>query len=153
MANLSREEFITAINPFLNDHDININDHPTKDLLIELTKTDFKGVEIFQSYLGQIYLDNDKDYKSALKWVNKAADKGYGYALYDLGRMYQEGLGVDKNYTLAFDNYLKAAKLDIADAQAQVAHLYSSGKGTEQDYKKAFNWLKLMVDDLDTGRP
>ena len=59
-----------------------------------------------------------------------------------LGRMYQEGLGVDKNYTLAFDNYLKAAKLDIPNAQAQVAHLYSSGKGTGQDYKKAFDWLK-----------
>jgi len=131
-------ERLSSVEKYLEEEDVK----SAKNLLIELTKTDFKGVEIFQSYLGQIYLDNDKDYKSALKWINKAADKGYGYALYDLGRMYQEGLGVDKNYTLAFDNYLKAAKLDIADAQAQVANLYSSGKGTGQDYKKAFDWLK-----------
>ena len=47
MANLSREEFITAINPFLNDHDININDHPKKNLLIESMRSSsntLKGV-------------------------------------------------------------------------------------------------------------
>jgi len=35
MANLSHEDFIIAINPFLVDHEININEHPKKDLLIE----------------------------------------------------------------------------------------------------------------------
>ena len=47
MANLSREEFITAINPFLNDHDINLNDHPKKNLLIESMRSSsntLKGV-------------------------------------------------------------------------------------------------------------
>ena len=47
MAKLPREEFITAINPFLNDHDIDINDHPKKDLLIESMRSSsntLKGV-------------------------------------------------------------------------------------------------------------
>jgi glutamyl-tRNA synthetase len=35
MANLSHEDFITAINPFLKNLGININEHPKKDLLIE----------------------------------------------------------------------------------------------------------------------
>ena len=47
MANLSHENFITAINPFLNDLGININEHPKKDLLIESMRSSastLKGV-------------------------------------------------------------------------------------------------------------
>ena len=47
MANLSHEDFINAINPFLIDFDININEHPKKDLLIESMRSSantLKGV-------------------------------------------------------------------------------------------------------------
>jgi len=47
MANLSHENFISAINPFLNDLGININEHPKKDLLIESMRSSastLKGV-------------------------------------------------------------------------------------------------------------
>ena len=47
MANLSHEEFINAINPFLIDVDINLNDHIKKDLLIESMRSSsntLKGV-------------------------------------------------------------------------------------------------------------
>ena len=47
MANLSHEDFINAINPFLIDFGININEHPKKDLLIESMRSSantLKGV-------------------------------------------------------------------------------------------------------------
>ena len=47
MANLSHEEFINTINPFLNDMDINLNEHIKKDLLIESMRSSsntLKGV-------------------------------------------------------------------------------------------------------------
>ena len=47
MANLSHEEFINAINPFLIDVDINLNEHIKKDLLIESMRSSsntLKGV-------------------------------------------------------------------------------------------------------------
>ena len=47
MANLSHEEFINAINPFLIDLDINLNEHIKKDLLIESMRSSsntLKGV-------------------------------------------------------------------------------------------------------------
>ena len=47
MANLSHEDFINAINPFLIDFEININEHPKKDLLIESMRSSantLKGV-------------------------------------------------------------------------------------------------------------
>ena len=47
MANLSHEDFIIAINPFLDNLGININKHPKKDLLIESMRSSantLKGV-------------------------------------------------------------------------------------------------------------
>ena len=47
MANLSHDDFIIAINPFLNNLEININEHPKKDLLIESMRSSantLKGV-------------------------------------------------------------------------------------------------------------
>ena len=47
MANLSHHDFIIAINPFLDNLDININKHPKKDLLIESMRSSantLKGV-------------------------------------------------------------------------------------------------------------
>jgi glutamyl-tRNA synthetase len=47
MANLSHEEFINVINPFLIDMDINLNEHIKKDLLIESMRSSsntLKGV-------------------------------------------------------------------------------------------------------------
>ena len=49
MANLSHEDFINAINPFLFEIDININSHPKKDLLIESMRTSsntLKGIAL-----------------------------------------------------------------------------------------------------------
>jgi glutamyl-tRNA synthetase len=47
MANLSHDDFIIAINPFLENLEININEHPKKDLLIESLRSSantLKGV-------------------------------------------------------------------------------------------------------------
>ena len=47
MANLSHDDFIIAINPFLNNLEININEHAKKDLLIESMRSSantLKGV-------------------------------------------------------------------------------------------------------------
>jgi glutamyl-tRNA synthetase len=47
MANLSQDDFINAVNPFLIEIDININDHPKKNLLIESMRSSsntLKGV-------------------------------------------------------------------------------------------------------------
>ena len=47
MANLSHDDFIFAINPFLGNLEININEHPKKDLLIESMRSSantLKGV-------------------------------------------------------------------------------------------------------------
>jgi TPR repeat protein len=62
---------------------------------------------------------------------------------YQLGHMYEEGLGVDADHTKAFECYLKAARssgLNAIDAQEQVARCYSLGLGIAPDPKAAQYW-------------
>jgi len=71
MANLSQEEFINAINPFLNDDDIDINDHPKKDLLIESMRSSSNTLKGVSKNLVCYFKDIDT-------YDNKAIDKFIG---------------------------------------------------------------------------
>jgi len=75
MANLSREEFITAINPFLNDHDINLNDHPKKDLLIESMRSSSNTLKGVSKNLVCYFKDIDSYDKKAIDKFIGSSDK------------------------------------------------------------------------------
>ena len=75
MANLSREEFITAINPFLNDHDINLNDHPKKDLLIESMRSSSNTLKGVSKNLVCYFKDIDTYDKKAIDKFIGSSDK------------------------------------------------------------------------------
>ena len=73
LANLSREEFITAINPFLNDHDINIKDHPKKDLLIESMRSSSNTLKGVSKNLVCYFKDIDTyDHKAIEKFIGSS---------------------------------------------------------------------------------
>jgi glutamyl-tRNA synthetase len=73
MANLSREEFITAINAFLNDHDIDINDHPKKDLLIESMRSSSNTLKGVSKNLVCYFKDIDGyDHKAIEKFIGSS---------------------------------------------------------------------------------
>ena len=73
LANLSREEFITAINPFLNDHDINIKDHPKKDLLIESMRSSSNTLKGVSKNLVCYFKDiNTYDHKAIEKFIGSS---------------------------------------------------------------------------------
>ena len=75
MANLSREEFITAINPFLNDHNINLNDHPKKDLLIESMRSSSNTLKGVSKNLVCYFKDIDTYDKKAIDKFIGSSDK------------------------------------------------------------------------------
>ena len=73
MAKLPREEFITAINPFLNDHDIDINDHPKKDLLIESMRSSSNTLKGVSKNLVCYFKDIDGyDHKAIEKFIGSS---------------------------------------------------------------------------------
>ena len=75
----------------------------------------------------------------AVKWFQKAADKGYADAQYNLGWMYENDLGVVRDLKKASELYEKAAKQDHVFAQYRLGIFHSRGVVT--DYQQACAWL------------
>jgi hypothetical protein len=95
-----------------------------------------------------------QDFSEALIRLIAEAQKGNILAVYDLGRIYSSGLGVDKNLEVAHEYYVKALSgFNEVEAQKpwkyteyRIGKMIASGLGTEQDYQKASEWLELSAE-------
>lgn len=82
----------------------------------------------------------DQDYEKAKYWYEKAAENGNAYAQYQLGTMYEYGLGMNTNDLLALDWYLKAAEQDYESAINKVEQLKGKNSTTSRlDFLKSKN--------------
>ena len=98
--------------------------------------------------LGDKYYEGDgvqKDYKKAVEYYTKAAEKGSVWAQHKLAEMYHYGDGVVQDYKKAVKWYAILAKQGDEDAQYELAEMYYYGEGVVQDYEKALVWYKKAV--------
>ena len=95
--------------------------------------------------IGNEYYD-DKNYIEAIKYFQKAAEKGNANAQYNLGCCYEYGKGVSVDYTEAVKWYRKAAEKEYADAQYNLGYCYENGKGLSQDYTEAVKWYRKAAE-------
>ena len=72
-----------------------------------------------------------------------AADQGQATAQYNLGTMYDSGLGVPENVVMAVKYYQLAADQGNEDAQYILGIMYSRGEGVAKNYVMAYKWLLL----------
>ena len=79
---------------------------------------------------------NAKDYAKALLLSEKAADAGSADAMYNLGILYDNGLGVAQDYGKAREWYQKAVDAANTNAMYNLGWLYQEGLGGTQDYCK-----------------
>lgn len=70
------------------------------------------------------------------------ANQGNVKAMYDTGKLYERGRGVDKNMGKAAGWFQKAAEQGHASAQARLGILYFEGRGVKKNRKKAVRLLK-----------
>lgn len=77
-------------------------------------------------------------YKSQLK----QAEAGKVQAMYEVGRMYELGRGVDIDYAAAAKWYQRAAEAGNAAARARLGRLYLQGRGVPKDPARAFQLLQ-----------
>ena len=68
----------------------------------------------------------DKDEKLAVLWYRKAAEQGHPLAQYHLGRLFEEGKGVERDYSQAFTWYRKSADKGYSGSQFRLAELQVS---------------------------
>lgn len=95
-----------------------------------------------------------QDFSEALIRIIAESQKGNILAVYDLGRIYSSGLGVDKNLEVAHEYYVKAlAGFNEVESQKpwkyteyRIGKMVASGLGTEQDYQKAAEWFELSAE-------
>ena len=67
-----------------------------------------------------MYLDGegvDKDEKKALELFNKAAEQGNEIAMYNIGVMYQYGIGVDQDHDKSVIWYTRSSILGNKDSE------------------------------------
>lgn len=72
---------------------------------------------------------------------HELAMKGNVKAMYDVGKLYERGRGVDKSMTKAAEWFQKAADANHAAAQARLGIMYFEGRGVKKSHTKALQLL------------
>ena len=85
------------------------------------------------------------DYHTAVKEFQLSAERGDVKARYNLGVMYQLGLGVPQDDQEAVRWYRLAAEQGDASAQFKLGVIYDKGKGVLKDYVLAHMWMNLAA--------
>lgn len=98
--------------------------------------------------------NNEPDFAKALALLQAESETGNLLAVFDLGRMYADGLGVvidtdkaQEYYALALDGFetLEMQK-PWKYLEYRIGKMYSQGLGTEQDYELAAQWFKKSAE-------
>lgn len=94
------------------------------------------------------------DFDEARKLFIAEVENGNVLALYDLGRIYANSLGVEKNPEIANGYYVKAlAGFQVVESRKawkyieyRIGKMFAAGLGTEKDYQTAAQWFSLSAD-------
>ena len=87
-----------------------------------------------------------KDYAKAVSWYRKAADAGNAAAMYNLGYMYVNGLGVARNCDEGAVWTRKAAEAGFPEAECEMGYLYQNGLGVGKDSSQAVAWYRKSAE-------
>ena len=93
-----------------------------------------------------------QDYKNALVYCKKAADKNNLQAQYYMGWMYDAGKGTVQDYKTAFEWYQKSAYQGFQGSQYNLGAMYALGKGIKQDYVFALAWYIIAAQDANNDQ-
>ena len=87
-----------------------------------------------------------EDAVEAVKWFRRAAEQKHEDAQFQLGEMYENGLGVQQDYAEAVKWFRRAAEQGDAMAQSNLGFMYSNGQGLQQDYAEAVKWYRRAAE-------
>lgn len=98
--------------------------------------------------------DIPQDLEKARIKLEQEAEAGNVLAIYDLGRIYSLGLGIEKNSDTADEYYVKAfagfQQVESNKAwkytEYRIGKMHAAGQGTDQDYQKAAEWFQLSAE-------
>ncbi len=82
------------------------------------------------------------DLELAAKEFRVAAEAGNVEAQFNVGLMYERGLGVSKDERESLVWYRKSAEQGYSNAQFNLAVMYENGLGTAVDFSQAHQWYR-----------
>ena len=100
-------------------------------------------------YWGQKEIGIQQDYKKAAEWYLLAANQGYSHVQYMLGKMFENGQGVEKDIDAAFKWYSNDVSQEdeyqawpSPTAMRYMSYCYQYGLGgVSKDNSKASYWM------------
>ena len=87
-----------------------------------------------------------EDNRKARKYYFNQSTNAYGFALYALGVMYENGRGVIQNNEEAFNYYLKSTQEDCTEGFRLLGRMYRHGRGVPQNIKKAQECFQKTIE-------
>jgi TPR repeat protein len=78
----------------------------------------------------------------AFEEFRESAEQGNNDSQFNLGLMYERGIGVEKDEQKAITWYRKAAEQGNPNAQFNLAVLYENGRGSAVDFAQANHWYR-----------
>ncbi len=87
------------------------------------------------------------EYREAIDSFEQAGKQGNSKALYNLGVMHLNGIGMMEDKTVALDYFQKAARYGSAEAQFQAGYMFANGISTEKDTDKAVEYYKMASEN------
>jgi len=87
------------------------------------------------------------DPSSAVGLLNKAVDAGDPEAMFELARLYEQGIGVDQDVERALELFRRSADEDFADAINDLGFLHYQGSlGVPRDPQKGIEFFERAAD-------
>ncbi|MBL8258620.1 MAG: sel1 repeat family protein [Candidatus Competibacteraceae bacterium] len=83
------------------------------------------------------------DYTAELAIIRPMAEKGYPFAQFNLGVLYDEGKGMPEDNAKAMEWYRKAADQGFSQAQVNLGIMHQHGEGTPASPVAAYFWFAL----------
>ena len=102
--------------------------------------TEHPGVSRFEFQLGRV-LDAVQQHVEAVEWYQKAAERGYTAAMFNLAVSYDDGEGIEKDQAQANHWYRKAAANGRTSAMWNLAINLDEGFGEPHDARGAADYL------------
>ena len=88
----------------------------------------------------------NKDYEAAISIWSSDELKEDPRALFSLGRLHMQGVGLEKDEALAVEFYIAAAEGGHLSAQFNLGLAYFKGRGVDKDFDKAMEWWEKAAD-------
>ncbi len=93
------------------------------------------------------------DYAAEIAIIRPMAEKGYPFAQFNMGVLYDEGKGVPLDDSQAMTWYRKAAEQGLPQAQVNLGIMYEQGEGVPPDFVRAYFWYELAESQGDGQAP